>query len=135
MIDIVENKCDFCSTCISVCPVDCIKIDTIKPPRDNNYDCGKTSHDTQKKMIVPRFTIDMSECMYCNLCVYPCPEECIYMVGGPNDEKHEIDYEYSNYKRDGLIFEFADVSDEDIITVGGKDYIETRELKKKKLLE
>ena len=71
------DDCIGCLQCERACPVDCIKIDTIKPPKDSEYDCGKTSHDTQKKMIVPRFTIDMSECMYCNLCVYPCPEECI----------------------------------------------------------
>ena len=74
------DDCIGCLQCERACPVDCIKIDTIKPPKDSDFDCGKTSHDTQKKMIVPRFTIDMSECMYCNLCVYPCPEECIYMV-------------------------------------------------------
>ena len=26
MIDIIENKCDFCGTCISVCPPDCIEV-------------------------------------------------------------------------------------------------------------
>ena len=51
----------------------CIKIDTIKPSKGNDFDCGITSNDTKKKMIVPRFTIDMSECMYCDLCVHPCP--------------------------------------------------------------
>mgnify|MGYP003309698719 CR=1 FL=1 len=93
--------------CERACPVDCIKIDTIKPPKGSEYDCGKTSFDTQKKMIVPRFTIDMSECMYCNLCVYPCPEECIYMVGGPNSSKHPIDYEFSQFDRKDLIYQFA----------------------------
>ena len=84
------DDCIGCLQCERACPVDCIKIDTIKPPKGSEYDCGKTSFGTQKKMIVQRFTIDMSECMYCNLCVYPCPEECIYMVGGPNESKHEI---------------------------------------------
>ena len=74
------DDCIACMQCERACPVDCIKIDSIKPPKDNDFDCGMTSNDTQKKMIVSRFTIDMSECMYCNLCVYPCPEECIYMA-------------------------------------------------------
>ena len=26
MIDIKENRCDFCGACISVCPVDCIEV-------------------------------------------------------------------------------------------------------------
>ena len=127
------DDCIGCLQCEKACPVDCIKIDTIKPPKESEFDCGKTSNDTQKKMIVPRFTIDMSECMYCNLCVYPCPEECIYMVGGPNEDKHEIDYEFSQYERDGLIFEFANSTNQDILDAGGEDYLKKKEAKKKNL--
>ena len=37
------------------------------------------------------------------------------MTGGPNSEKHEIDYEFSEYDRNDLIFRFAKkVSDEEI---------------------
>ncbi len=120
------DDCIGCLQCERACPVDCIKIDTIKPPKDSDYDCGKTSHDTQKKMIVPRFSIDMSECMYCNLCVYPCPEECIYMVGGPNEPKHDIDYEYSKYVKHDLVFEFSNVSDQEIKDIGGQSYLDKR---------
>ena len=126
------DDCIGCLQCEKACPVDCIKIDTIKPPKGNDYDCGKTSHDTQKKMIVPRFTIDMSECMYCDLCVHPCPEECIYMVGGPNEPKHEIDYEFSQYERHGLVFEFATSTEQDIIDIGGAAYLEERKAKEEK---
>ena len=120
------DDCIGCLQCERACPVDCIKIDTIKPPKDSEYDCGKTSHDTQKKMIVPRFSIDMSECMYCNLCVYPCPEECIFMVGGPNEPKHDIDYEYSKYVKHDLVFEFSNVTDQEIIDIGGQSYLDKR---------
>ncbi|HIG51314.1 MAG TPA: hypothetical protein EYQ17_03465 [Candidatus Marinimicrobia bacterium] len=126
------DDCISCMQCEKFCPVDCIKIDAIKPPKDSDVDCGITSNDTQKKMIVSRFTIDMSECMYCNLCVFPCPEECIYMVGGPNAEKHEIDYEFSQYKRDGMIFEFADATDDMIRDAGGDKWLEQRDAKLKK---
>nr|MCS5640942.1 4Fe-4S binding protein [Candidatus Neomarinimicrobiota bacterium] len=126
------DDCIACMQCEKACPVDCIKIDSIKPPKGSEIDCGMTSNDTQKKMIVSRFTIDMSECMYCNLCVYPCPEECIYMVGGPNAEKHEIDYEFSQYKRDGMIFEFADATDDMIRDAGGDKWLERRDAKLKK---
>ena len=108
------DDCIGCLQCERACPVDCIKIDTIKPSRGNEFDCGVTSNDTRKKMIVPRFTIDMSECMYCDLCVHPCPEECIYMVGGPNESKHEVDYEFSQFERHGLVFEFATATDQDL---------------------
>lgn len=126
------DDCISCMQCEKACPVDCIKIDAIKPSKDSDYDCGITSNDTQKKMIVSRFTIDMSECMYCNLCVYPCPEECIYMVGGPNDKKHEIDYEFSQYNRVGMIFEFAEATDDMIRDSGGEKWLEQRDVKLKK---
>ena len=126
------DDCIGCLQCERACPVDCIKIDTIKPPKGSDFDCGKTSHDTQKKMIVPRFTIDMSECMYCDLCVHPCPEECIYMVGGPNEVKHEIDYEFSQYERHGLVFEFATSTEQDIIDIGGEEYLKERKAKEEK---
>ena len=129
------DDCIGCLQCERACPVDCIKIDTLKPPKDSDYDCGKTSHDTQKKMIVPRFTIDMSECMYCDLCVHPCPEECIYMVGGPNEPKHEIDYEFSQYERHGLVFEFATATEQDIIDIGGDAYLKTRKEKEEKRIK
>ena len=129
------DDCIGCLQCERACPVDCIKIDTIKPPKGNEFECGTTSNDTKKKMIVPRFTIDMSECMYCNLCVYPCPEECIYMVGGPNESKHEIDYEFSQYKRDGMIFEFSNVTNEDIVNIGGESYLEKKKAKQEKVIE
>ena len=58
-------------------------------------------------MVVTRFDIDMSECCYCNLCTYPCPEECIFMTGGPNAKKHPIDYEFSEPDRNDLIYMFA----------------------------
>ena len=113
--------------------MDCIKIDTIKPARGVDFDCGETSNETRKKMIVPRFTIDMSECMYCNLCVYPCPEECIYMVGGPNEPKHDIDYEYSKYVKHDLVFEFSNVTDQQIIDIGAQSYLDERNSKINKI--
>ena len=127
------DDCIGCLQCERACPVDCIKIDTIKPAKGNDFDCGITSNDTRKKMIVPRFTIDMSECMYCDLCVHPCPEECIYMVGGPNDSKHEIDYEFSQFERHGLVFEFATATDQDIIDIGAESYLEKRKQREQKL--
>ena len=129
------DDCIGCLQCERACPVDCIKIDTIKPARGVDFDCGETSNDTRKKMIVPRFTIDMSECMYCNLCVYPCPEECIYMVGGPNEPKHDIDYEYSKYVKHDLVFEFSNVTDQQIVDIGAQPYLDERNSKINKITD
>ncbi|MFQ6611355.1 MAG: 4Fe-4S binding protein, partial [Fidelibacterota bacterium] len=117
------DDCIGCLQCERACPVDCIKIETIKPPKGSDFDCGVTSNGTKKKMLVTRFSIDMTECMFCNLCTYPCPEDCIYMVGGPNSSKHEIEYEYASHDRESLIFQFSNPSESDIIAVGGEDYL------------
>mgnify|MGYP000202177437 CR=1 FL=1 len=53
MIDIVENKCDFCGTCVSVCPADCIEL------KESNI---SINHDL---------------CIDCKLCVYICPIEVL----------------------------------------------------------
>jgi len=112
------DDCIGCKKCERACPVQCIKIDTVKSGvrGEDLADIGHTgltSNGTKKALIVARFDIDMSECCYCNLCTYPCPEECIYMTGGPNSHKHPIDYEFSQYDRNDLIFKFAkEVEDE-----------------------
>ena len=71
-----------------------------------------TSHGTQKRLLVTRFDIDMTECCFCNLCVYPCPEECIFMVGGPNSSRREIDYEFSEYDRNDMVYRFSKVPED-----------------------
>ena len=72
------DDCIGCLKCERACPVDCIKIDTVKVPNrgediPNIRHKGITSFGTRKAMVVTRFDIDMTECCYCNLCVYPCP--------------------------------------------------------------
>ncbi|NOZ09234.1 MAG: 4Fe-4S dicluster domain-containing protein [FCB group bacterium] len=117
------NDCIGCNQCVRACPVDCITIESVKPPKGSEFDPGTTSNGTQKRMLVARFDIDLTECMFCNLCTYPCPEDCIYMVGGPNSAKHQIEYEYSKRDRKDLIFRFANPSEEEIIAAGGADYL------------
>ena len=106
------DDCIGCLKCERACPVDCIKIETEKSPdrgndiKDINH-IGITTNGTKKALVVTRFDIDMTECCYCNLCTYPCPEECIFMTGGPNGKKHPIDYEFSEPDRSDLIYRFA----------------------------
>lgn len=96
------QDCIGCLKCARACPVDCIHIETAKVPRDFD-ELGKTKNGTQKRLLVEQFDIDMSECMYCSLCVDPCPEECLYMTR---------EYEFSVYDRDELIYDFAPVPEQ-----------------------
>lgn len=119
------DDCIGCLKCERACPVDCIKIVTEKAPERGSdikeiKHVGVTTNGTRKAMVVTRFDIDMSECCYCNLCTYPCPEECIFMTGGPNSEKHHIDYEFSQYDRNDMVYRFAKkVSDEQVAKATG----------------
>ena len=106
------DDCIGCLKCERACPVDCIKIETEKAPNRGEdikdiQNIGITTNGTRKALVVTRFDIDMTECCYCNLCTYPCPEECIFMTGGPNAKKHPIDYEFSEPDRSDLIYRFA----------------------------
>ena len=49
--------------CQQVCPVDCIEMDA-------------TRHGKELEWHV--FTLDYNRCMLCELCVYPCPKDCIH---------------------------------------------------------
>ena len=106
------DDCIGCLKCERACPVDCIKIETEKAPKRGEdikdiQHIGITTNGTKKALVVTRFDIDMTECCYCNLCTFPCPEECIFMTGGPNAKKHPIDYEFSEPDRSDLIYRFA----------------------------
>jgi len=90
------DDCIGCDQCARACPVDCIQIDTVKAlPTD---DLGTTSNGKRKALWVTNFTIDIAKCCFCQLCVFPCPTECIKMTDV---------YEYSEYERENLIYQFS----------------------------
>jgi len=97
------DDCIGCDQCSMACPVDCIVIETIKSTPD--VDLGLTSVGTKKRLYVPRFDIDIAKCCYCGLCVYPCPTECIKMTDV---------YEFSEFERGNLIYNFATMTPSEI---------------------
>ncbi len=90
------DDCIGCDQCARACPVNCIEIETVKSLPGE--DLGKTSNGKKKALWVTKFTIDFAKCCYCQLCVFPCPTECIYMTDV---------YEFSEYDRNNLIYDFA----------------------------
>ncbi|MGA7721835.1 MAG: NADH-quinone oxidoreductase subunit I [Ignavibacteriaceae bacterium] len=90
------DDCIGCDQCSRACPVECITIETVKAlPTE---DLGKTSQGKKKALWVTNFKIDFAKCCYCQLCVFPCPTECIYMTDV---------YEFSEYERSDLIYNFS----------------------------
>lgn len=97
------DDCIGCLQCERACPVNCIEIETVKSlPTE---DLGKTSNDKKKALWVTKFDIDFAKCCYCQLCVFPCPTECIYMTDV---------YEFSEFKRDSLNYNFATLSAQEV---------------------
>ncbi len=96
------DDCIGCDQCARACPVDCITIETVKSLPEE--DLGKTSNGKKKALWVTQFDIDIAKCCYCQLCVFPCPTECIYMTDV---------YEFSEFERDNLIYNFATLTNEE----------------------
>ncbi len=110
MVDRVRNRlyvnmddCIGCDQCSRACPVSCIDIETVKAMPTE--DLGKTSNGKKKALWVTKFEIDIAKCCFCQLCVFPCPTECIYMTDV---------YEFSEYKRDNLKYQFATLTQSEI---------------------
>jgi NADH-quinone oxidoreductase subunit I len=83
------DDCIACNQCANACPVNCITIESFKATPDDIEELGTTSDGSKKKLWLSRFDIDMAKCMYCGLCTYPCPTECLTMT--PVHDFAEVD--------------------------------------------
>jgi NADH-quinone oxidoreductase subunit I len=98
------DDCIGCDQCARACPVNCISIETVKSlPAE---DLGKTSNGKKKALWVTKFDIDIAKCCYCQLCVFPCPTECIYMTDV---------YEFSEFERKDLLYDFVTLTPDEIV--------------------
>lgn len=76
-----ELNCDACHLCETICPSQCITIES--------------SEDANGKKSLDEFTIDMSRCIFCGFCEEVCPRAAIVMTSN---------YELSTYdKRDFIL--------------------------------
>lgn len=115
------DDCIGCNLCARACPVNCIDIETVMSTDD--VDLGKTSTGNPKRFWLTRFDIDMAKCMYCDLCVHPCPTDCIKMVQ---------EYEYSEFDRTNLVYHFSNLTPEMVADVKEKAALEAEEKKRKR---
>ena len=96
------KKCTGCLSCAVACPVNCIKIETLRVSPD---DPDKEFHPNgkERKLWVTKFEIDFAKCCFCGLCTQACPADAI---------KHTLEFEYSGYDRDSLIYKFQTLTPE-----------------------
>ncbi len=71
------DACITCSLCAQACPVDCIKIESVKGPR-STVKSLREEKDSPKTRYATQFDIHLGRCMYCGLCVEACPQGGIY---------------------------------------------------------
>ncbi len=116
-LHVVIEDCIGCLQCERACPVECIKIDAVKAPKD--VDLGQASAGNPINFWLPSFTIDMAKCCYCGLCTDPCPTRCIVMT--PN-------YEYSTHELTDHVYQFAQMTDVEMVEM---DRLVKEEQKKK----
>lgn len=98
------DDCIGCDQCSRACPVSCIEIETVKSIPGE--DLGVTSNGKKKALWVTKFDIDIAKCCYCQLCVFPCPTECIYMTDV---------YEFSEYERSNLVYKFSSLNEDEAL--------------------
>lgn len=97
------DDCIGCDQCARACPVSCILIETVKSIPGE--DLGKTSNGKKKALWVTKFDIDIAKCCFCQLCVFPCPTDCIYMTDV---------YEYSEFERSSLVYNYVTLTPAEI---------------------
>lgn len=75
-------KCVSCMLCATVCPAECIYIESATEPDGRRYP--------------ERYEIDLTRCIFCGYCVEACPKEAIEMSTA---------YEISEYSRADLQYD------------------------------
>jgi NADH-quinone oxidoreductase subunit I/NAD(P)H-quinone oxidoreductase subunit I len=86
-LEVDVSICTGCQACERACPIDCIAIVLEKDPQN------------PKQRLVTQFDIDEAKCMFCGLCVEPCPTGSI---------QHTTEFEASTRNIRNLTFRWAD---------------------------
>ena len=86
LLEVDLAVCTGCLACARACPIEVIKISVDKDPAN------------PKQRVITQFDIDESKCMFCGLCVEPCPTGAI---------SHTREFEATMKAVDNLVFRWV----------------------------
>lgn len=96
------DLCNGCQQCARACPVNIIKVVTAKALPEE--DLGTFPDGKKRRLYLLDFTVDMSKCVFCGLCVDACPTEAIHW---------ESPHQTVEFQRKLLIREWVHMNPED----------------------
>jgi NADH-quinone oxidoreductase subunit I/NAD(P)H-quinone oxidoreductase subunit I len=88
-LEVDMSICTACLACERACPINVIAIEIEKDPAN------------PKQRVMTRFDIDEAKCMYCGLCVEPCPTGAI---------QHTREFEGAQRSLHNMVLRFVDPS-------------------------
>lgn len=88
--------CTACLICMRACPIDVIAITNVKCEKEKFP--GRSGKMAVKTRAATRFDIDIAKCMFCGLCVEPCPTGAIY---------HTNEFEMNTSTVEALVLKFV----------------------------
>jgi NADH-quinone oxidoreductase subunit I len=79
LIALEADNCTVCMLCVRECPDWCIHIEGHPEPIESGpTGPGGRSTSRSRKLVLDRFAIDWSLCMYCGICVEVCPFDALF---------------------------------------------------------
>ncbi|HEY8454697.1 MAG TPA: 4Fe-4S binding protein [Actinopolymorphaceae bacterium] len=74
VIALFEENCTVCMLCARECPCWCIYIDSHQETRQAEEPGARE----RRQVVLDRFAIDYSLCMYCGICIEVCPFDALF---------------------------------------------------------
>ena len=89
LLEVQLDICIGCKRCEKACPINCIAVELSKDAET-------------KKMMISRFDIDVSKCMFCGLCAEVCASEVTGAI------RHTREFEAACGTLDALVFRYVE---------------------------